>query len=255
MASGESAGSSEARNVDEAFEAHVGPVRDATDCVEELVGVFSKGRRTPVYAHIVLARAALEQAGRAWWLLEPGIGVRLRVARGMNDRIFGLAQQDRLPVPEQHRARGSGRLYELLAGAEELGFEIVPSRRAKMRYLQEVRPGQTQLVKRLLNAPTGDASLGAFVYAMFSAVAHGTTFGLMSSVKEASNPGGAPGVQWGAVYTDFLDVMHVLAAVILGAREVVGRRNELFGWESDSWSRTAAEALQTVRRSLPPQTD
>lgn len=300
------------RNVDEAFEAHIGPVRDALaallhasdelrenwsslpaadslamaeladaaqfeanspwgdpvqdahnlgqlllfamgDYVEALVTVLSREGRTPVYAHAILARAALEHAGRASWLFEPAIGFRLRVARGMNDRIFGLSQQARLPLSEQDLARGSERLKELLGEASRLGFQTVLDRRTGVRYVEETRPGQTQLVKNLLSGD-GDATLGQLVYGLFSGVAHGTTFGLMSSVRAAPNAPRPPGVQWGAVGTDSLDVVHALAAVILGVREGVGRRNQLFGWKSDSWSSAAADALQAVGRALPPKT-
>lgn len=41
-----------------------------------------EGDPTPVYAHVALARSALEHAGRAWWLLDPEITVRQRIARG-----------------------------------------------------------------------------------------------------------------------------------------------------------------------------
>jgi hypothetical protein len=218
----------------------------AGDCVEALVAVLSPERATPVYAHLVLARGALEQASRAWWLFDPGIGVRLRVARVVNDRLFGIAQQDRLPVSEQDRTRALERREDLLAEAERLGFEIAVSRRADVPYLEEVRPGQTQLVKELLGA-----RLGALVYGLFSAVAHGTTFGLMQSVQRAPNAPRPPGVEWGAVITDSLNVVHVLAAVMLATREAFDRRNDLFGWKSEAWNASAAAAVRVVGRSLP----
>jgi hypothetical protein len=220
------------------------------DCASSLVRVLSPGA-TPVYAHVVLARASLELASRAWWLFEPAIGVRLRAARGMNERIFGLSQQSRLPLSDQDRARSSERLDELFADAARLRFQTVGRRPTSVRYLEEMRPGQTQLIKKLLSAD-GDSSLGAFIYGVLSAVAHGMTFGLTSSVKaDPTNPAKPPGVTWGAVYTDSLDVVHVLTAVILGTRAAHGRQNELFGWASESWSAAAADAVQAVRRSLP----
>ena len=220
------------------------------DCATALVRELSQSA-TPVYAHVVLARASLEAASRVWWLFEPGIGLRLRVARGMNDRIFGLSQQRRLPLTEEGRARARERLSELLAEAARLGFQTVRDPRTSIRYFEETRPGQTEMIKNLFSAD-GDSSLGAFVYGFFSAVAHGTTFGLTSSVE--ANPPNAPrtpGVTWGAVTTRSLDVVHVLAAVILGTREAQGRRNELFGWASQSWNAVATEAIRFVGRSLP----
>lgn len=221
------------------------------DCGRALVRLLSGGA-SPVYAHIVLARASLELASRAWWLFEPAIGLRLRVARGMNERIFGLAQQRRLPLTEEDDARASERRKELFAEAARLGFQTVPAPPKAPRYLEEMRPGQTKLIEKLLSA-NGDASLGALVYGAFSAVAHGTTFGLTSSVKaDAPNLPTTPGIRWGAVYTSSRDVVSVLAAVIFGTVEAYRRRNQLFGWSSQSWTETAARAMQAAKGSLRP---
>lgn len=96
------------------------------DCSRALVRVLSDGS-TPVYAHVVLARAALEHASRAWWLFEPAIGLRMRAARGMNERIFGLSKQRPLPLTEEDRARAVERLKGLFAEAMRLGFQVRPS--------------------------------------------------------------------------------------------------------------------------------
>jgi hypothetical protein len=223
-----------------------------SDCARALVRVLSPPGASPVYAHAVLARSSLELASRASWLFEPAIGFRLRVARGMNDRIFGLSEQSRLPLPEEERARISERLNELFAEAARLGFKTVPARRRHVRYLEEMRPGQTELVKKLLSADD-DASLGALLYGMLSAVAHGTTFGLTPRVKtDAPNLPKTPGVTWGAVSTSSLDVVSVLTAVILGTAKAYRHRNEFFGWASQSWNETAARAIQAAKSSLPP---
>jgi hypothetical protein len=218
------------------------------DCARALVRVLSQDE-SPVYAHVVLARSSLEHASRAWWLFEPAIAQRLRVARGMNERISGLSQQSRLPLAEEEGARASERLNELFAEAARLGFQTVRDR-GRVRYLEEMRPGHTELIKKLLSAD-GDASLGALVYGVFSAVAHGTTFGLTSTVKaDAPNLPKTPGVKWGAVYTSSLGVVSVLTAVILGTAEAYRHRNEFFGWASQSWNETAARAIQAAKRSL-----
>jgi hypothetical protein len=221
-----------------------------SDCARALVWVLSRDA-SPVYAHDVLARSSLELASRAWWLFEPSIALRLRVARGMNDRIFGLSQQSHLPLPQEERARASERLNELFAEAARLGFQTIRDPRTDVHYLEEMRPGQTELIKKLLSAD-GDASLGALVYGMFSAVAHGTTFGLTSRVKaDAPNLPKTPGVTWGAVSTNSLNVVTVLTAVIVGTAKAYQHRNEFFGWVSQSWNETAARAIQAAKRSLP----
>jgi hypothetical protein len=221
------------------------------DCARALVRVLSD-RETPVYAHVVLARASLEHASRAWWLFEPAIGLRRRVARSMNERIFGLYEQRRLPLTEEDEARASERLNGLFAEATRLGFQSVSER--SRRYLDERRPGQTQLIKDVLSTG-GDESLGSLVYGAFSAVAHGTTFGLTSSVEAAPpNVSRPPGVTWGAVITSSGDVVSVLTAVILGTLDAHGRRNALFGWASESWDEAVFRVIQVMKGSFPAGT-
>src|SRR5919106_3884162 len=99
----------------------------ASDCARALVRLFTP-ETTPVYAHTVLARASLELASRAWWLLEPTIGVRLRVARGINERLFSLSEQARLPIEDADRERARERRAGLLDEAERLGFRKNRSR-------------------------------------------------------------------------------------------------------------------------------
>ena len=222
----------------------------ANDCARAMIRLLDS-ESPPVYAHIVLARAVLEHAGRAWWLLDPRIGVRLRIARGMNERLNGLSEQGRLPLNDEDKTRAKTRRAALFAEAERHGFRKVRRDRSTPPTLEEERPGQTALIKLLLREQ-GDVSLGAMVYGLFSAVAHGTTFGLSSSVTMKS-PGlpKTPGTTWGALYTDADDVVAVLTAALLGVGLAVGRRNTLFGWRSDSWNDAWKDAVRTAKRSLP----
>jgi hypothetical protein len=132
---------------------------------------------------------------------------------------------------------------------EVLGGVRGPSTR---RYLEEMRPGQTKMIDKLFSSPDGGASLGALVYGAFSAVAHGTTFGLTTSVEaNAPNARRTPGVTWGAVYTSSRDVVSVLTSVILATEAAYRRRNELLGWAPQSWNETAGRAIQAANDSLP----
>jgi hypothetical protein len=78
----------------------------AADCARGVCRLLN-GTPTPIYSHLVLVRPTVEHAARAWRILEPGIGVKRRIARGVNERIFSLQQQDSLPLAagEQRRAR------------------------------------------------------------------------------------------------------------------------------------------------------
>jgi len=222
----------------------------ANDCARALARLLSS-ETTPVYAHTVLARASLEHAGRAWWLLDTAIGVRLRIARGVNERIFGLAQQDRLPITKADKRRARERRTALYAEGERLGFRKVRPNRNVLATLEEPRPGQTAIIRELLR--TGeDAELGVVLYGLFSAVAHGTTFGLTHSVTlDAPGMPTVPGVTWGAVYTGSWDVVSVLAAVILGIGKAYHARNKFFNWSSVAWNGVYVEAIRATKQALP----
>jgi hypothetical protein len=114
----------------------------------------------------------------------------------------------------------------------------------------EERPGQTELVRKLLEV--GDAAARWARIWAFSAVAHGTTFGFSSSVTlDAPNLPKTPRVTWGAIYTGSRDVVSVLTAVVLGIGEAYSPRNKLLGWSSDGWNQAWLHALRTARQSFP----
>ncbi len=223
----------------------------ANDCARSMTSLL-RGDPTPVFSHTVLARSVLEHAGRAWWLLDPDVGDRVRVARGMNERIFGLSQQGRMPLDPKDASRARERRKALFKIGAELGFLKVRPKGNSPPMLDEERPGQTEIIRRLM-ATGKDRSLGEFVYGLYSAVAHGTTFGLSNSVTlDAEELPKTPGVTWGAVYTGSGEVVIVLCAVVIGWGQAIDRKNKLFGWQSVAWSQAWKEAMDIASRSIVP---
>jgi len=220
----------------------------STDCTRSACRLLAEAP-TPAYAHMVLARSALEHAGRAWWLLDARIGIRERIARGFNDRLNGLAQQDFLPIPPADKRRARERRKALFAEADRLGFRKVTGRR-QLSWIEEHRPTPTALVRKLLGDDQ-ETGLGTTVYWLFSAVDHGTTSGLSQSIDaDAPQLPQTPGVTWGAVYTSSAGVCSVLSAILLGLGRALQARNDLFGWPSEAWSQAHMLALRASRTSL-----
>lgn len=82
-----------------------------------------------------------------------------------------------------------------------------------------------------------DRRLGEIVYGLYSAVAHGTTFGLSNSFTlDAEELSKTLGITWGAIYTGSGEVVILLCAVVIGWGQAIDRRNKLFGWHSVDWS-------------------
>jgi hypothetical protein len=224
-------------------------IAGAIDCARAIITLL-RADRTPIFSHTVLARACLEHAGLVWLLLEPAIGVERRIARGMNERLFALHQQKRLPLDEEEQGEKRTRREALLDIGAGLGLDRVKGRNGEM--LAEQRPSQTEVIRRLFTLPDEPKGLGEAVYGLYSAVAHGTSFGLTDSVTmDAPDLPTTPGVTWGAIYTSSGQVVSVLCAVTLGLGQSIDRRFKLYGWENPDWSGAFLEAIHIAGRSLP----
>ena len=204
------------------------------DLITAFCRLFEHGP-PPVYAHLVLARAALESCARAAWLAEPGITLRRRIARGVNERLYSLAEQVRLPgVPG---TQALARRRSILDEAHRQGFDKVSGKGQSVVSVLEPRKANTALVKWLLENPDDD--LGELAYRFWSSIAHSTLYGLAQSF-------GSPVTQ-----TSSLDLMATVPVMVTAEQVQVamttvglayveaGRRHEqLFGWRSDGWDRT-----------------
>jgi hypothetical protein len=131
----------------------------------------------------------------------------------MNERLFGLREQRRMPLDGDRLARSREREHALLEVGAGLGMETVRARGGD--FLAEERPGQTEVLRRVFDLPE-DRGLGEAVYGMFSAVAHGTSFGLSDSVSvDSPEIPDRTGVTMGAVFTSSGQVVSVLCPLAL----------------------------------------
>ncbi|MDQ6949055.1 MAG: hypothetical protein M3256_23040 [Actinomycetota bacterium] len=227
------------------------PVRDAhstswlflsaaDDLITALCRLFEPGTPT-VFAHVVLARAALESCARAAWLAEPGIGVKRRVARGLTERLYSLAEAGKLPgAPDTLERRRM-----ILDEAERQGF-AKKSGRGQPVSLIEPRKGSKAIVKWLFDKPDDD--LGELVYRFWSAVTHSTIYGLVQSVdRNVPQQSGLDSLVTVGMTVRTDQVQTVMAAVGLAYAEVGRLHRQLFGWCSDDWDRTVVNYLNGLR--------
>lgn len=211
--------------------------------------LLSEGE-APVFAHIVLARSSLEHAGRAWWLLDPGLTIRQRIVRGFNERLNSLSEQIMLAPERDARRKARDRIRGILDEGQRIGFRKLPAERGRPTSLDEKRPSSTQLMGRLLEIG-GDETLGKLVYSYFSAVTHGTAFGLTQSVdRDTAIAPPELGLPQTALFTSSQAVCTVLTGLILGSGRALKARNDLFAWESTEWSSSMVAALRAARASL-----
>jgi hypothetical protein len=92
-------------------------LRSATDNARGFAELFDAAR-PPLYAHLVLARAALEASVISDWLNEPGIAHLERVKRGMWERLYSAQQVSALNL----EAGAKEAVQQYLADAADFGW-------------------------------------------------------------------------------------------------------------------------------------
>lgn len=214
----------------------------AIDCAHAMVRDLYEDP-APVFAHKVLGRAVIENAASAAWILEPGIGVRLRIARGRNERIHSAKQVLRLEwLPDQERARSQGIVETITRVGEELGFSVT-----RNGWLEEDRPGFTALIRWMLGE-----DLGGTIANYYSAVAHGTQYGLVSAVMSVERT--EFGLPRAAIGLSSSDVSLALGTAGLGLIRAIQHERALLGRSIADWERIRSEALETFKASILPST-
>jgi hypothetical protein len=201
------------------------------------------GIQMPVIGPTVLARSAIEIASGAWWLMEPGIGVRRRVCRELALSLESARRAKQ--VAEEFQATGF-----------QVGQEITDASQQEARVLQRIAdlgitpPTQSGFSpaiegERAMSATGATASMlravlptsipGQFVYRTYSAVTHGEIYGLMNFMAPGVTSDGSTLLHW-HLPPDVLDSTIQLA--IAAFRESYRRINKVMGWgklEGDLW--------------------
>jgi hypothetical protein len=94
-------------------------LRAATDYVRGFAETLAADN-PPVYAHLVLARSALEACVISSWLNQLGIGSSERIKRGLYEQVYSATELARLGI-ESHLSR---RVDQWTADAKSLGWDV-----------------------------------------------------------------------------------------------------------------------------------
>ncbi len=193
----------------------------------------------PVFAHKVLGRAVLENAASSAWILEPGIGIRRRIARGRNERLYSARQVLRLQwLPTEQLERSQRTIDTITRVGRDLGFSIT-----NKGWLEEDRPGFTALLRWML----GD-NLGSTIANYYSAVAHGTQYGIASAVMSVertplSVPVASIGLSAG-------DVNLAVGTAGLSLMRAIEFELHLLGRSDPDWEAVRSRTFDTLKASM-----
>ena len=169
-----------------------GMLIDAVIQNTDAIHVLLESRATSTLALDAQARAALEAAAQAWWLLEPRLGGRARVARlyvlrrSSAARLEHAAQKMGLPA-----AAGDGALVQELDDLYhgELGLTPMFSSKGNWIGCENQEPfDYTTRVKAFMEQIGQDPATGPYAY--YSGASHAELWRIQYSYDETQRPDG-----------------------------------------------------------------
>lgn len=150
---------------------------DHLNALSELVG-----SRHSVLGWAVACRNVLDASARAWWLLEPGLGARRRVARYFADWYQSV--QFRGPLLSGLGDSEPERPEGVLDSARKLGLEVVHTSQG-FHFDEEQVPHPAALVHDLLDDAGFDAGEGFYRY--LSGTTHGDRQAILDVLQTNRN--------------------------------------------------------------------
>jgi hypothetical protein len=199
----------------------------------------------PEMAPTTIARSVMETAATAWWIMEPGIGARSRVARVTSERLRSALEAAKaigsLP-PTVNPADYSETEQHVRQYATDLGLTTTAG---DVRIDGQVRRNSTDLISWLFETETElNQSQARLVYPVYSGVAHGLLYGIMQFLRPVDINGEIRLVwQTDPHITDAV-VSYTLVVVIAAMDRVLA----VMGWDAtewDTWKSTLAEHFVT----------
>lgn len=208
-------------------------VLDNLASIHKLIGI-----EMPVIGPTVIARSAIEIASGAWWLMEPGIGVRRRVCRELV-----------LSLESARRARQVAQEFQVhaLAHGVQAGQEITDALQQEAEVLQRIMDlgiaaptsgfspkVENEKAESATNATAGvlkdvlrKYGPGSSIYRTYSAVTHGTLYGLMNFTESGVAADGSKLLSW-QLCPELLDSTVQMA--IAAFDQTYRRINKVMGW-------------------------
>lgn len=202
--------------------------------------VLGDGSSPSLFGPMPLARASLEASARAWWLLEPAIGVEQRRCRDLIERLTNLREEicalGRHVELEEARMKKEALVQRVVRRAAGEGLEVKLTGRTAVRVEGISRPRSSQLIEELLRSTFGD--LAPIFFPMLSGGSKGMFFAIGASFEYARLETGQgigiprpPGPE---------DLRIPVYGAALGWLTAFERSVEQFGWDEQmfsSWKR------------------
>lgn len=181
-----------------------------------------------------IARTALELAARAWWRLEPGIGYRGRVARGMTEKLYAFWETQQLGARLVDGGDAGERIERTVEWARDHDFNVVRVRKPSLWAVEEPRPSSTDVATGLF----GD-DFGRIAFKVGSQFIHGNVSGLLSRLVATGN-------DRADVTISNAELANIGFTVVLGYSRMLDRMVRLYGWDLSIWGGWYVHAVRKM---------
>lgn len=188
------------------------------------------GDELPAIGPTVVARSAIEIGSTAWWLMEPGIGVRRRVCRELvlslrSARRAKLVAEKFRNSPDQ--AAGIAQEAQVLRRVKELALAAPSGTFLSPEIEGEALKGPTDVTADMLDHHFPVGTPASSVYLTYSAVSHGELYGLMHFLTSEVQTDGSIMLRW---QPQMPILNSTVDLALLAFREPYLRISKLMGW-------------------------
>lgn len=201
------------------------------DYLRSLAVLLEDEHVTP-QGYVPTARAAVETAARAWWLLDTDQPPKVRAARLLADRAHTVTLQARLPASVP-RGDPVARWAQIAETCDTFGIPCRTKGDKVTAVGDERRPARTALVRKMF-AQGDDEGLGAALYAVLSGPVHGEPAALLRAMRHGDETG--DGRQALELAVEQWRVENVTVAALSAFEAAWQRWVGWFGWtDPDGW--------------------
>jgi hypothetical protein len=220
----------------------------ATDQLRQFAKMF-RSAPVPVYAHLSVARSALESSALSYWLSIHSLDAVARVQRYEAVRLNNGLQLERSKIPE-FREHGKSLLAKVRAEGATRGWKVIANN-SRVVVGEQQLPSIGSLISDLL---AGDdeklRSLGENTWWFLCGVSHATNYALTQSV-EIANPSASPLEPTRvSIFTSSRSV--ILQSLVIGRafRSLIEEHAALFGWQHAEWTSASSDFVGFARQTL-----
>jgi len=207
------------------------------------------GDQMVLFGFQAVSRSVVETAARAWWLLEPGIGPRMRVTRALVEKLYSNNEMHLIDIAENRpESKHLDRMATLKDRGEALGLTMrLDEAGIVLGFVGVKRKGSTTAVKQVM-ADIGFHH-GEMWYRILSAITHGTLYAATQYLNPvvSDDPSG-PGLEVVLPVTALMNVGALSVSSYLG---VIQRHAVLYGRDAAAVERQRLTAVGMILRALP----